>query len=184
MDATATVVTIRKGREADLAAILRIYNDEILTGTATWDEAPWTMERRRAWFAEHDELTPVLIAETPEGEVAGFAYLSRMSEKSGWRFAREDTIYLDSAYRGRGVGRILLQALLDEARRIGLRLIVASITSENAPSIALHRRCGFEVVGTLRNAGFKFGRWMSTTYMQLDLGEPAQAAPLNAGSKR
>jgi len=166
-------VNVRKAREDDLPAIQRIYNDEILTGTATWDEAPWTMERRRDWFAGHDDLTPVLVAEAAEGNVAGFAYLSRMSEKSGWRFTREDTIYLDPAFRGRGVGRVLLEALLEEARRIGLRLIVASITSENAASIALHRGCGFETVGTFRNAGFKFGRWLDTTDMQLDLGDPA-----------
>jgi phosphinothricin acetyltransferase len=167
------VVKIRRAREDDLPAIQRIYNDEILTGTATWDEAPWTMERRDAWFAGHDDLAPVLIAEAANGDVAGFAYLSRMSDKSGWRFTREDTIYLDPAYRSRGVGRVLLEALIEEARRIGLRLIVASITSENAASIALHRGCGFETVGTFRNAGFKFGRWMDTTDMQLDLGDPA-----------
>ena len=166
-------VKIRRANEGDLAAIQRIYNDEILTGTATWDEAPWTVERRREWLAGHDDLTPILVAEAANGDVAGFAYLSRMSDKSGWRFTREDTIYLAPAYRGMGVGQVLLQALLDEARGIGLRLIAASITSENAASVALHRRCGFELVGTLRHAGFKFGRWLDTTYMQADLGDPA-----------
>jgi phosphinothricin acetyltransferase len=170
---TAVAVAIRRAHEGDLPAILRIYNDEILAGTATWDEAPWTMARRREWFAGHDDLTPVLVAEAANGDVAGFAYLSRMSDKAGWRFTREDTIYIAPAYRGRGVGRVLLEALLAEARRIGLRLIVASITSDNAASIALHRGCGFETVGTFRNAGFKFGRWMDTTYMQIDLGDPA-----------
>ncbi len=166
-------IAIRRAEEEDLPAIQRIYNDEILTGTATWDEAPWTMERRRAWFAEHDRMSPILVALAANGDVAGFAYLSRMSDKSGWRFAREDTIYLAPAYRGRGVGRVLLEALLGEARTIGLRVIVASITSENAASVALHRRCGFEIVGTLKNAGFKFGRWLDTTYMAADLGDPA-----------
>jgi len=173
---TAVSIAIRRAREDDLPAIQRIYNDEILTGTATWDETPWTIERRREWFAGHDDLSPVLIAEAANGDVAGFAYLSRMSDKSGWRFTREDTIYIDPACRGRGVGRVLLEALLEEARRIGLRLIVASITSENAASIALHRRCGFETVGTFRNAGFKFGRWLDTTDMQVDLGDPADRA--------
>ena len=162
-------ITIRHATHADLPDILRIYNDEIDTGTATWDEEPWTMEQREAWFAGHDESQPVLIAEAPGGEVAGFAYLTLMSTKSGWRYTREDTIYIDSAYRGKGFGRSLLTAVLNEARALGLRLIVASITWDNAASIALHRAAGFEVMGTMHNAGYKFGRWMDTTYMQLDL---------------
>jgi phosphinothricin acetyltransferase len=161
-------VSIRKAREEDLKAILRIYNLEIETGTATWDEIPWTMEKRRAWFAGHDDLTPVLVAEA-EGTCVGFAYLSLMSDKSGWRFTREDTIYIDERYRGMGVGRVLLPALLAEAKRIGVRLVVASITSTNEASLALHARFGFEVMGTMRQAGFKFGKWMDTTYMQLVL---------------
>ncbi len=77
--------------------------------------------------------------------------------------------YIDPEFQGRGIGRALLAALLDEARRIGLRLIVASITSTNVASLALHGALGFEVVGTLRSAGFKFGEWHDTTYMQFDL---------------
>lgn len=163
-------VYIRPATADDLPAINRIYNDEIRTGTATWDEDPWTMAQREAWFAGHDATQPVLVAQAPNGDVAGFAYLSLVSAKSGWRFTREDTIYMDPAYRGKGIGRLLLTTLLEEAKAIGLRLIIASITWDNAASIGLHRELGFEVVGTLHNAGFKFGRWIDTTYMQLDLG--------------
>ena len=161
---------VRPAREEDLAAIQRIYNDEVMTGVATWDEAPWTWERRLEWWREHDALTPVLVAEAA-GELAGFAYLSYMSAKSGWRFTREDTIYVDRRWRGRGVGRVLLTALLDEARALELQLVVASIESSNEASLRLHTSLGFEVVGTLRDAGRKFGRRLSTTYMQLVLGE-------------
>lgn len=161
-------VSIRPATEADLIHILRIYNDEILHGVATWDEEPWTMERRQTWFEGHDAGTPVLVAEV-DGEFAGFAYLSMMSDKAGWRFTREDTIYLDPAFHGRGVGKALLAALLDEGRRIGVNLVVASITSSNTASIALHRGFGFEFVGEWREAGFKFGQWMNTTYMQKNL---------------
>jgi phosphinothricin acetyltransferase len=172
---SAVAVQVRKAREDDLDTIQRIYNDEILTGVATWDEEPWSMERRQAWFKEHGDLTPVLVAEEG-GKVAGFAYLTLMSQKRGYRFAREDTIYIDPAFQGRGIGKVLLEALLDEARRIGVRLVFASIEATNMTSIALHERFGFRVVGTLENAGFKFGAWRSTTYMQLDLGEPAKDA--------
>ncbi|HXU23157.1 MAG TPA: GNAT family N-acetyltransferase [Tepidiformaceae bacterium] len=168
---TLPTPTIRHATEVDLGDIQRIYNEAIRTGTATWDEEPWTMKQRATWFAAHGESQPVLCAQIST-KFAGFAYLSRMSEKSGWRFTREDTIYIDPAFHGAGVGRALLKALLDEARSLGLRLIVASITWDNAASIALHRSLGFETMGTLHNAGFKFGRWMDTTYMQLDLGPP------------
>lgn len=160
--------TVRPAGSRDLPAILRIYNDAIRDGNATWDEEPWTMAEREAWFASHDASTPVLVAEC-EGVVCGFAYLSLMSTKSGWRFSREDTIYIDPGYQGRRIGRMLLTALLDSARQLGLRLIVASITWDNAASIALHHSLGFETVGTLHNAGFKFGKWLDTTYLQLDL---------------
>lgn len=166
---TALAVAIRDCTVADLPAILRIYNDEIETGVATWDELPWTMAQREAWFAGHDALTPVLVAEA-EGEVVGFAYLTFMSAKSGWRFTREDTIYIDPRAQGQGVGDRLLGALLDAARAIGVHLVVASITSTNTASIALHRKHGFEDAGTLRSAGFKFGEWLDTTHMQRILG--------------
>lgn len=161
----ATAVAIRPCRVEDLPAILRIYNDEIETGVATWDETPWTMQAREAWFAGHDDSTPVLIAESA-GAVVGFAYLTMMSAKSGWRFTREDTIYLDPKVRGQGVGDLLLGALLEAARAIGVHLVVASITSTNAASLELHRKHGFEDAGTLRSAGFKFGKWLDTTHLQ------------------
>ena len=164
---------IRHATSADLEAINRIYNREIEQGTATWDIEPWSMEQRRGWWAEHrGALQPVMVAEDATG-VVGFAYLTLMSQKAGWRFTREDTVYVDERARGQGVGMALLGALLEEARAIGVRLVVASITSTNEVSIRLHERFGFEMVGTLRNAGYKFGTWMDTSYMQVDLGEPA-----------
>jgi L-amino acid N-acyltransferase len=166
-------ISIRPAEERDLSEINRIYNREIEFGTATWDTEPWPLERRREWWAGHsDSLQPVLVAEVG-GAFAGFAYLTLMSQKHGWRFTREDTIYIDEAYRGQGVGKALLAAILDEARELGVRLVVASITSTNETSIRLHQQFGFEAMGTMHNAGYKFGRWMDTTYMQLDLGEPA-----------
>ena len=166
-------VQVRPANEGDLEAIDRIYNHAILTTTATWDEEPWPMERRRAWWEEHrapGPEQPVLAAQS-RGVVVGFAYLTLMSQKSGWRFTRENTIYIDEGWRRKGIGALLLGALLAEAHRLGVRLVVASITSDNDASIALHGRFGFEVVGTLRDAGWKFGRRHSTTYMQRLIGD-------------
>lgn len=165
----ATGISVRHAIEGDLGAIQRIYNDAILTTTATWDEEPWPWEQRVAWWQSHNNpLEPILVAEV-EGEVVGFAYLTRVSAKSGWRFTREDTIYIDADCRGRGVGRTLLGALITEAGRIGIHLIVASITSENVVSIKLHESFGFTEVGIFREAGLKFGRRLDTTWMQLVL---------------
>lgn len=172
--AITAAIAVRDAIAADLDGINRIYNHAILTSTATWDEEPWSISKRVDWFYEHGPLTPVLVLEV-EGAVSGFACLSLMSQKSGWRFTREDTIYVDERVRGQGFGRILLGALLQRARELQLRLMVASISSGNTASIALHRAFGFEVMGELSNAGYKFDQWQSTTYMTLDLGLPIPA---------
>jgi phosphinothricin acetyltransferase len=164
----ATSLWIRDATGADLAAINRIYNDAIETTTATWDEVRWTDEKRREWFAEHGPSTPVLVAEV-DGAVAGFAYLTLMSQKSGWRFTREDTIYLDPAFHRQGIGRRLLGDLLDRARALDVRLAVATISSDNAASMALHEALGFTFAGQLRGSGYKFDAWRDTIYMTHDL---------------
>ena len=173
---TETQIVIRPAAEADLEAVNRIYNAEIDFGLATWDTLPWTLDQRREWFADHDEMNPLLVAELA-GEVIGFAYVTPVSKKHGWRFTREDTIYIEERFRGRGVGDRLLAALLERLREIGVRLVIASITSSNAASIRLHRKYGFEVIGEMKNAGYKFGQWLNTTYMQVDLGEPVPGKP-------
>ena len=162
-------LVVRHAVASDLDAINRIYNHEVLHGTATWDEDPWSVEQRRAWFEQHDQSTPVLIAEVA-GSVVGFAYLSHYRPKAGYRFTRENTVYVEEGYRGRGVGRRLLEALLDEARRDGVHAVIAVIEAENAVSIRLHERLGFELIGTGREVGFKFGRWLDSVYMELLLG--------------
>lgn len=167
MTAPAALV-IRDATHADLDAINRIYNDAIETTTATWDEVPWTAAKRAEWFAEHGPSTPVLVAETG-GAVAGFAYLTLMSQKSGWRFTREDTIYIDPAFHRQGIGRKLLGDLLDRARALDVRLVVATISSDNPASIALHENLGFTLAGQLHGSGYKFDAWRDTLYMTVDL---------------
>jgi L-amino acid N-acyltransferase len=162
-------VIIRDARENDLPAINAIYNHEILHGTATWDEEPWTEEARRDWFAKlGDPSTPVLVAEV-NGEVGGFAYLSWYRPKTGYRFTREDTIYMDERMRGRGLATPLLSALVQQARMSGMHLLIAVITAENAASIRLHEKLGFRVTGEMKECGFKFGRWLDVVEMSLRL---------------
>lgn len=169
-------IVVRPATEADLEAINAIHNPEIAHGTATWDTVPWSIEERRDWFREHDAMNPILVADHM-GQVVGFAYVTLVSRKHGWRFTREDTIYIAENFRGLKVGERLLDALLDVLRDLGVRLVIASITSSNEASINLHRKFGFEIMGEMKNAGYKFGEWLSTTYMQLDLGEPGPLKP-------
>lgn len=169
-------LSVRPATVADLEAINRIHGPEVLHGTATWDTEPWTLDQRREWFSHHDAMNPVLVAEH-QGEVVGFAYVTLVSQKAGWRFTREDTIYIDERFRGQGVGDLLLGALLALLRELGVRLVIASITSTNTASIRLHAKYGFEVMGEMKNAGYKFGQWLNTTYMQVDLGEPSPGKP-------
>ena len=164
----ATGLQIRDATRADLEAINRIYNDAVEATTATWDEVPWNAEKRLTWFDEHGLATPVLVAEV-DHTVAGFAYLTLMSQKSGWRFTREDTIYIDPAFHRQGIGRKLLSYLLDRARALDVRLVVATISSDNPASIALHEALGFTLAGRLRGSGYKFDAWRDTLYMTVDL---------------
>lgn len=174
-------VIIRPATVADVAAINALYNYEIRTGVASFDEVEWPHERRAAWFEAHQsDAQPVFVAEDDAGDVIGFASLTLMSDKSGYRFTRENTVIITPAWHGKGVGRALMSALIFEARRLGLRLLVALVTSTNEASIRLHQSLGYEVMGTLRNAGYKFDQWHSTVYLQLDLFEGIEDSPLTA----
>ncbi|MDA0269464.1 MAG: GNAT family N-acetyltransferase [Chloroflexi bacterium] len=172
MPAQPPEVTVRRAEERDLEAINAIYNREIREGIATWDLDEWTLEARQAWFREHDDRSPVFVAEV-DGRVAGFAYLSRYRGKPGYRWTREDTVYIAPEAQGRGIGRALLGTLVEAARALGIRAVVAWIEAENAGSIALHERFGFVLTGSEHDTGRKFGRWLSDVEMQLTLDGPA-----------
>lgn len=159
-------IRIREAVEADLDAINRIYNDEILHGVATWDMEPWPLERRQAWFRAPGNPPYVLVAED-DRVVVGFAYLALYRERAGYRFTREDTVYIDPAYQHRGVGRALLGRLIDHARAQEVHALVARIESSNEASVALHSAFGFEIVGREREIGHKFGRWLDLLTMEL-----------------
>jgi phosphinothricin acetyltransferase len=169
-------VMVRRATEADLPHIHRIYNDAIRDTTATWDEEPWPWRQRQAWWREHvaDPTTPVFVAELADGSMAGFAYLSWYRPKSGYRFTREDTVYVDPAWQGQGLGRALLAALVGEAHALGLHVLIASIEAANEGSLRLHAALGFEAVGTEREVGFKFGRWLDATILQLRIPGSAE----------
>ncbi len=158
-------VLIRPATEADLPAIDAIVNREILDGVATWDVVPWTAEQRLVWFHAHQREGEAVFVADASGTVAGFAHLSFYSPRFPYRFTRTDSVYIRPDYHRRGFGRLLVSAVIEEARRTDAHLVVAGIDSENEASIALHRMLGFEVVSRIPEAGWKFEQWRTLVQM-------------------
>ena len=166
-----SALTIRPARPDDVPAIQRIYNREVLEGVATFDESPWSTERRRAWLErQRGELVLVAVG---EHSVVGFAYLAPRA-KSGYRFTREATVYVDPAHHRDGVGRRLMEALIEGARGRDLHVLLARIEAGNAASIALFESLGFEREGLQREVGHKHGRWLDIVELELLLQQAAE----------
>ncbi len=151
---------------ADLPAILGIVNDAILNTTAMWTLTPTTLEQRRAWLEERQGAgLPVIVA--VEGDaVLGFASFGPFRPWEGYAATAEHSVYVDTDARGRGTGRHLMEALIRRAEQAGMHVMVGGIEAENAASIALHERLGFERVGLMPEVGRKFGRWLDLLLMQ------------------
>jgi phosphinothricin acetyltransferase len=158
--------TIRLARTGDLATINDIYNYFVRTSTCTYQEEPEPLDERRAWFENHGPVHPVTVAEL-DGAVVGWGALSSYHERSAYRFTVEDSVYVDHAYQGRGIGAMILRDLIARARLIGHRSIIAGIDADQEASVALHSRLGFQIVGRLPLVGYKFDRWLDVIYMQL-----------------
>ena len=169
---------VRPFTDADLAAVTAIYADSVLHGTGTFELDVPTADEMRARLAAPAALgLPVLSAEI-DGQVAGYAYAGPYRLRAAYRFLVEDSIYVAEAFRGRGVGKALLDALLSACKALGMRQMVAVIgDSANAGSIALHAAAGFEHVGVFHAAGWKFDAWRDVVFMQKALGLGATAAP-------
>lgn len=170
---------IRDSRDADLPALHAIYAEAVRTGTASFELEPpdlAEMTRRRAALLAAG--LPYLVAEATGGVVAGYAYAGPFRPRPAYRFTVEDSIYVDPAHHGGGMGRALLTALIERCTAAGLRQMIAVIgDSANAGSIALHAACGFQASGTLGATGWKHGRWIDTVLMQRALGPGGTRAP-------
>ncbi len=162
--------TIRPATTADFSAIAAIYDDAVRTGTATFElDPPGEAEMTARFTRLVDGGFPYIVAQM-DGEIAGYAYAGPYRARPAYRFTVENSIYLAASARRRGIGLKLLNHLVEESKSCGHRQMIAVIgDSANAASIALHARAGFEMVGTLRDVGFKFGRWLDTVLMQREL---------------
>ncbi|EKT4468199.1 N-acetyltransferase [Pseudomonas putida] len=165
---------IREAQPEDLPGILDIYNDAVRNTLAIWNEAPVDLANRLAWFtARAEQGYPILVAVDDSG-VLGYASFGDWRPFEGFRHTIEHSVYVRSDQRGRGLGLMLLEALIERARACGKHVMVAAIESGNAASIRLHERLGFVVTGQMPQVGVKFGRWLDLTFMQLMLDPGAE----------
>ncbi|MDO9414759.1 GNAT family N-acetyltransferase [Pararhizobium sp.] len=163
---------LRDAEDKDLIEIRDIYNDAVVNTTAIWNDTQVDLANRAAWFAERRRLGyPVLVAVTDDGVVAGYASFGDWRAFDGYRHTVEHSVYVQKDQRGGGIGRLLLEALIERAAALDKHVLVAGIESGNAASIRLHEKLGFEITGQMKEVGTKFGRWLDLTFMQLTLPE-------------
>lgn len=167
----STIPLVRDATGADLPNIQAIYAQHVLHGVASFEETPPTVDDLRGRHASVlSHGLPYLVAEV-DGAIAGYCYATPYRPRAAYRNTIEDSIYMDHAFRRRGIGRVLLQALIERCETGPWRQMVAVIADGGSGgSASLHRSLGFEMVGTLKAVGFKHGRWLDTTLMQRTLG--------------
>lgn len=148
-----------------------IYNYYVANSTVTFDEDAMTLREWKQKFAQLQKLgLPFLVAESPSGQLLGYALVTPWRPKRAYRYTVEDSIYLGPAASGKGLGRALLSALIDASRAAGLKEMLAVIADQGADaSIALHERFGFKEIGRMGRVGFKFDRWLGTVLLQKTL---------------
>lgn len=171
-------LVLRSSTDTDLPAITAIYASAVARGTGTFElEAPSQAEMAMRRANVLAAGWPWLVAER-EGEVIGYAYAQPFRPRRAYRFCLEDSIYLAEAARGQGVGTLLLAELITRCEMLGARQMLAVIgDSGNEGSIGVHRALGFEHCGVLKNAGWKFDRWLDVVMMQRELGAGGSTQP-------
>lgn len=163
-------MSIRDAASGDIAGITAIYNDAVANTTAIWNETVVDNANRVAWLQDRTKAGyPVLVAIDDDGEVVGYASFGDWRAWDGYRHTVEHSVYVRSDQRGKGIGTVLMLALIERARQCGKHVMVAGIEAENLPSIRLHEKLGFEKAGHLRQVGTKFGRWLDLAFLQLTL---------------
>lgn len=159
------MLNIRKATVNDLPAITEIYNDAVMNTTATFDTQTRSIEDRTAWFNNRDDNFPIFVAEKNDA-IVGYVSLNKWSDKKGYDRTAEISLYILPGFQGEGIGKRLIEFIVAEAQETHLHSILARITEGNEVSIHLHKAVGFEVCGQLKEAGFKFDRYLDVTFMQ------------------
>jgi L-amino acid N-acyltransferase len=161
---------IREATLKDLPAILSIYNEVILTSTAVYCDQPVTLEERVRWYEGRREKDyPVLVAEL-DGQIAGYASFGDFRSFPGYRFSIEHSVHLAPAFRGRGIGSALVEALFAPAKKLGKHAMIAAVDADNAGSIRFHEKLGFTQVARMPEVGYKFDRWLDLVMLEKIVG--------------
>jgi L-amino acid N-acyltransferase YncA len=164
------MLIIRDALLDDLPAITDIYNEAILETVATFDTEPKTQDEQKTWFMEHGEKNPLLVAEE-SGSIIGWAALSKWSDRCAYSDAAEISLYVKKDHQGEGIGRKLMQALLDKGQKAGLHTVLARIAEGNEVSVHLHQAMGFQHIGIMKEVGKKFNRLLDVYLMQKLYGD-------------
>lgn len=162
---------LRLVQRGDAQALREIYNREVSEGTTTFDLVTRTLDDQRDWIARHQGAHPAIVAVTDrhagrQETVLGFAVLSPFRNRAAYATTVEDSVYVHQDHRGQGVGRALLAEIVRLAGDHGFHAVIARISGDNEASVALHRACGFDLVGVEREVGRKHGRWLDVMEMQ------------------
>ncbi|MGD1039783.1 MAG: N-acetyltransferase family protein [Dehalococcoidales bacterium] len=158
-------VEIRKAIYTDVPAITGIYNEAILTTTATFDKEPKTTTSQRKWFKAHGPKNPIVVA-VADGKVVGWASLSAYSDRCAYAETAEISVYVKESFRNQGLGKKLMQAVLDAGKKAGLHTVISRIAGGNNVSINLHHELGFTDIGVMKEVGSKFGQLLDVYLLQ------------------
>jgi L-amino acid N-acyltransferase YncA len=161
-----TTYRVRAATPDDAAAIARIYNQGIEDRVATLETELRTPDERTRWMASRSARHPVIVAENERGEVAGWGSLNVFNARDAYRFVADFSVYVDRAYRGKGVGRVLLARLIELGREHGFHKLVLSAFPTNAGGMALYETMGFRTVGIYKEQGLLDGAWVDTIIME------------------
>ena len=162
-------ITIRPYQTEDTQAILDIINYNILNSTAIYDYNIRTYEIQKGFLEDKIKKNfPVIVAEV-DGKVAGFGMYGEFRFREAYKYTVEHSVYVDNDFHGNGIGKLLLQELIELAKKQNLHTMIAVIDEENQSSIDFHEKFGFETVGIIKDSAFKFDRWLHSVFMQLIL---------------
>ena len=159
------MLTIRQVTINDLESITEIYNEAILKTVATFDTEKKTLEEQKKWFEEHGPKNPIIVA-VEDDLVVGFASLSKYSDRCAYSDTAEISLYVREKHQGKGIGKRLMEAIIQEGETSGLHAVIARITKGNKTSVNLHKSLGFEHIGILKEVGLKFGKRLDVYLMQ------------------
>ena len=166
LNGTFVYMKVRLAKLSDAPEIAEIYNHEVLSSVATFDLVPKSLEEQREWLRDRSGALPCVVAIDTDDAVVGWACLSKYRDRPAYGTSVEDSIYVHQSHQGHGDGYLLLAELPRLADEHGFHSIFARIAGENSPSISLHEKHGFELVGVEKEVGRKFGQWLDVTLMQ------------------